>query len=607
VGFELNLTRFKYLPLIGTAKNYKREYFRKDLIAALTVAVVAIPQSMAYALIAGVNPVYGLYTAIISSILGSTFGSSKHLVTGPTNAICLLVAGSMRNYMGLENAYQMLFLMTFLVGVLQMFFGVIKLGKVINFVSHSVIIGFTAGAGVLIALGQLNTLLSISIKNSAQMPTMEKLYYVLTHINQTNLYALGLGLLTIIIILACKRINKNLPGALIGIVIPILIIVMFSLEQKGVKLTGHIPSSLPPFKMVQFNISSIHNVFSGAIAISVIGLVEAISISKSIASTSRQKIDANQEFIGQGLSNIVSSFFQCFPSSGSFTRSAINYHNGAVSRLSGIMSGVVIALVLLFFAPYAQYIPNPCLAGVILVTAYNLIDKEEIKKISKLGKFSSDSIAMSVTCLATILMPDLDYAIYSGIVLSIVLYLKDTNKIPIRLFIPTQGKDSNIIRQELFVVDNKSDSLIIQLEGNLYFGSAYDLELKLDSLVDKAQIFIIEMKNVISIDVTSLSALKIFIRSVKRFGGNVIICGARPQINTLLLKSEFHTEIGDKCNFTLSEEEIFMSTSINLKKARIDHSFDKDNPENTFAYHLLQSVTNFNGGNGSASKTASTL
>ncbi|MGC7872510.1 SulP family inorganic anion transporter [Desulfosporosinus sp. SYSU MS00001] len=601
----MNLTGFRYIPVISTIKNYKKEYFTKDLIAALTVAVVAIPQSMAYALIAGVNPIYGLYTAIVSSIFGSAFGSSKHLVTGPTNAICLLVAGSMRNYMGLDNAYQMLFLMTFLVGTLQMLYGIIKLGKVINFVSHSVIVGFTAGAGVLIALGQLNTILSISIKNSAQLPTMEKLYYVLTHINQTNLYALGLGLLTIVIILTCKRINKNLPGALIGIVIPILIIILFGLDQKGVKLTGFIPSSLPPFKMVQFSFDSASKVFSGAVAISVIGLVEAISISKSISSTSRQRIDANQEFIGQGLANIISSFFQCFPASGSFTRSAINYHNGAVSRLSGILSGVVIALVLLFFAPYACYIPNPCLAGVILVTAYSLIDQEEIKNIIKLGKFNSDSLAMAVTCLATILLPDLDYAIYTGIVLSIILYLKDTNKSPIKLFIPSQGRDLKINRQELMVVDEKTDLLIIQIEGHLYFGSAYDLEQKLDSLVDKANLYVLEMKNVISLDVTSLNALKVFIKSVKRFGGKAMICGVRPEINLLLLKANLDTELGMDYEFTLSEDDLLKSIALDIEKTRVAFSCENTNTEtDNFAYHLLQSVSNFNGGNSSNKKPA---
>lgn len=596
----MNLTRFKYIPLVGTVKNYKAEYFRKDLIAALTVAVVAIPQSMAYALIAGVNPVYGLYTSIVSSIIGSAFGSSKHLVTGPTNAICLLVAGSMRNYMGLDNAYQMLFLMTFLVGALQIIFGAIKLGKVINFVSHTVIVGFTAGAGILIALGQLSTLLSIRIEHSSEMPTTMKFLYVITHLNQTNLYALGLGLMTIAIILICKRINKNLPGALIGIVIPVIFIVIFSLEQKGVKLTGFIPSSLPPFKMVQFSFDSVKNVFSGAIAISIIGLVEAISISKSISSTSRQKIDANQEFVGQGLANLVSSFFQCFPGSGSFTRSAINYHNGAVSRFSGILSGVVVALVLLFFAPYAQYIPNPCLAGVILVTAYSLVDQQEIKKVVKVGKFNSDSIAMWVTCFATILMPDLDYAIYTGIVLSILMYLKDTNKVPVKILIPTQGKEAQILEQEVKSVKEKVDIIIVQLEGNLYFGSASDLEEKLDNLVDKAKVIILRMKYVTTIDLTALNAIKVFIRTVREAGGILIISGVRSEHKSMLKNSNLVSDI-DGENIFMSENEIFASSTNALERARtalrcgIDEKAEKS--EKSAACTLIESVSTFKGTN----------
>ena len=167
----------KYIPILDTIRTYKKEYIRKDIIAALTVTVVGIPQYMAYALIAGVNPVYGLYTGIIAAIMGSAFGSSNQLITGPTNAICLLTASAMIKYMNLPNAYQMLFLMTFMVGVLQIVYGAIKLGKVIDFVSHTVLIGFTAGAGVLIALGQFNTILGMSIKNSAAMSTMEKMYY----------------------------------------------------------------------------------------------------------------------------------------------------------------------------------------------------------------------------------------------------------------------------------------------------------------------------------------------------------------------------------------------------------------------------------------------
>ncbi|MDR3587110.1 MAG: SulP family inorganic anion transporter [Desulfosporosinus sp.] len=604
-GICLNMTQLKYIPLIGTIKTYKKEYFSKDLIAALTVAVVAIPQSMAYALIAGVNPVYGLYTAIVSTIIASVFGSSKHLVAGPTNAIALLVAGSMRNYMGLDNAYQLLFLMTFLVGALQILFGVMKMGKAINYVSHTVIVGFSAGAGVLIALGQLNTLLSISIKNSAQMPTTLKFYYVITHLSQTNLYALGLGLMTIAIILICKRINKNLPGALIGIIIPIIFIIIFALEQKGVKLTGNIPSSLPPFKMVQFNLGSIKDIFSGAIAISIIGLVEAISISKTIASTSRQKIDANQEFIAQGLANAVSSFFQCFPGSGSFTRSAINYHNGAVTRFAGIMSGVVVALVLVFFAPFAKFIPSPCLAGVLILTGYSLMDKKEIKKVLKVGKFKSDSIAMCVTFLATILSPDLDYAIYLGIALSIVLYLKDTNQVPVKLLVPSQGKGSQIIEQEVESIKGKVDVLIIQLEGNLYFGSAYDLEERLDRLVDKAKVFILRMKYVSTIDLTSLNALKIFIRTVKESGGILIVSGVTSELSTMLKNSNLVSDL-DMDNIFMAENEVFASSTNALERARAVLNCEIDNNTKSMSSTLLESVSNFTGStNGAKLKTGS--
>ena len=567
-----SLTLSKYIPILETIRGYKKENIRKDLIAALTVTVVGIPQYMAYALIAGVSPVYGLYTGIVAAIIGSAFGCSNQLITGPTNAICLITASAMIRYMNLPNAYQMLFLMTFLVGVLQILYGVIKLGKVIDFVSHTVLIGFTAGAGILIALGQVNTLLSISIKNSAEMSTMEKMYYIITHINQTNYYALGLGVMTMAIIVICKKISKNLPGALIGITVPIFFIIMFALEKKGVKLTGTIPSALPPFKMVQFSLASLKNIFSGAFAISIIGLVEAISISKAISTNTRQKIDSNQEFIGQGISNIVSSFFQCFPSSGSFSRSAINYVNGATSRFAGILSGVFVALVLLFFAPYAKYIPSPCLAGVLIVTGYNLIDQKEIKKVVKAGLFSSDSIAMWVTAVLVIVLLNLDYAIYAGIALSIVLYLKDTNKAPVKFLIPFQGKDSQIIEQEIKSVNDKVDVLVIQLEGNLYFGAASDLGEKLESIVTKSKVFILRMKYVTTIDLTSLSALTVFIRNVREAGGTIIISGVKSDFDLMLKKSNLETVIGLD-NIFKSEDEVFASSTNALERARTALNF----------------------------------
>jgi len=593
----------KYVPIVETIRNYKKEYIRRDIVAALTVTVVGIPQYMAYALIAGVSPVYGLYTGIVAAIMGSIFGSSNQLITGPTNAICLLTASAMIRYMNLPNAYQMLFIMTFMVGVLQLFYGVIKLGKLIDFVSHTVLVGFTAGAGVIIALGQVNTFLGMSIKNSSAMSTLEKMYYIITHISQTNLYVFGIGMMTIAIVVICKKISGKLPGALIGITVPIFFIIVFALEKKGVKLTGNIPSALPPFKMMQFSVSTITQMLSGAFAISIIGLVEAISISKSIGTKTRQKIDSNQEFIGQGIANIVGSFFQCLPSSGSFSRSAINYINGGVSRLSGILSGVFVAIVLVFLAPYARYIPNAALAGVLIYTGYGLIDKEEIKKVVRAGIFSSDSIAMWVTCVLVIVLPSLDYAIYAGIALSIVLYLKDTNKAPIKLLIPLQGTESQIIEQEVRSIQEKADVLIIQLEGNLYFGAATDLGEQLDTLVDKSRVFILRMKYVTTIDLTSLSVLKVFIRNVRETGGILIISGVKSELELILKKSNVDSDIGID-NIFMSENEVFASTTKALEKARAALNCDLgDNGQKSASCSLLDSVANFNGGTGGANKT----
>lgn len=539
------------------------------------MTVVGIPQYMAYALIAGVSPVYGLYIGIVATIIGSVFGSSNQLITGPTNAICLLTASAMIRYMNLPNAYQMLFLMTFLVGVLQLLYSVIKLGTLVDFVSHTVLVGFTAGAGVIIALGQLKAFFGMSIKNSSSMSPLEQTYFIITHISKTNLYVLGVGMMTIAIVVICRKINKKLPGALLGITLPIIFIIMFALEKKGVKLTGTIPSVLPPFKMVQFSFASLKDIFRGAFAISIIGLVEAISISKSISTKTRQKIDSNQEFIGQGLANIVGSFFQCIPSSGSFSRSAINYINGGASRFAGILSGVIVAIILVCLAPFAKYIPSASLAGVLIYTGYGLIDKEDIKKVVRAGILSSDSIAMCVTCFLVIILPNIDYAIYVGIALSIVLHLKDTNKAPVKLLIPLPGAESQIIEHEIKLVKEKVDVLIIQLEGNLYFGAAHDLGEKLESLISKSRVFILRMRNVTTIDLTSLNTLKAFNRNVKEAGGITIVSGVNSDLDLFFKKTNFESDIGIE-NIFKSENEVFASTTNNLQKARSSVNYETD-------------------------------
>ena len=256
-----------------------------------------------------------------------------------------------------------------------------------------------------------------------------------------------------------------------------------------------------------------------------------------------------------------------------------------------------VAIVLLFFAPFARYIPSPCLAGVLIVTGYNLIDKKEIKKVVKAGILSSDSIAMWVTAILVVVLLNLDYAIYAGIALSIVLYLKDTNKAPIKLLIPSPGTESQVIEQEIISVQEKVEVLIIQLEGNLYFGAASDLGEKLDSLVSKSSVFILRMKYVTTIDLTSLNALKVFIRNVREAGGILIISGVNSDLDLMLKKTNVESDIGLD-NIFRTENQVFASTTNALQRARAALNCEiSDKTAQSAACTLLESVSTFKGKN----------
>ena len=531
---------FKYIPILETIKNYNRRDFNFDLIAALTVAVVALPQSMAYAMIAGVSPAYGLYTAIILSIIGSMMGSSNHLNTGPTNAICLLIAGIMVPFAGKNNFFEMLCLLTFMVGAIQFALGALRLGSLVNYVSHSLIIGFTAGAGILIALQQLNSLLGISIKGNYS--TIEKVALTLQNIDKTNYYSLGLGLLTIGTILICKFINNKLPGALLGVIASTAAVIIFHLDQAGVKLTGDIPSAIPPFGMLHFSGGELTSLASGAMVIAIIGLVEAVSISKAISSLTHQKIDPNQEFMGQGLSNIVGSFFSCIPGSGSFTRSAVTYQSGGKTRMVGVLAGLSVLAALICIKPWAKFIPGASLAGVLMIVAYSMVDKKAFKKI--LATNRNDAAIMLVTAIITVLAPQLEYAIYIGVALSLILYLKESSVASVKTITPVKAGEVRFGEKTAERSAVGKDTTIIQLGGNLYFGSATDLEQKLSNAINGSSVYELNFSGVTLMDMTSLEIIENFINRVLSEEKRIILTGINSNIKTMLDKADITKHVG---------------------------------------------------------------
>ncbi len=365
---------FPFLEWLPLAK----KYWKDDLIAGITGTIIVIPQAVAFAMIAGLPPIYGFYTAMVTPIIAALFGSSYHLISGPTTTSSIVVYAIISKFVSpesdLEAFISLAIVLSFMAGVIKLLMGVAKMGKLVNFVSHSVVIGFSAGAGILIAFKQLKYVFGIKVPMGSTF--YEIIIYIASHIKETNLYVFGVAAGTLIIALLIRKFVKKLARLymLIAMILGSVLALLMGGIANGIETVGTIPSHLPPFKVPDFSYESMKMLTSGAITLALLGLVEAVSIARAVALHSHQKLDNNREFIGQGLSNIISSFFSSYASSGSFTRSGVNYQAGAKTPMSAIISAVGLMLVVLFFAKYASFLPKPAMGGIILLVGYNLID-----------------------------------------------------------------------------------------------------------------------------------------------------------------------------------------------------------------------------------------
>ena len=348
--------------------NYLQNSLRFDLVAGLTVAMVAIPQSMAYAAIAGVNPIYGLYAAIVPAIIGALIGSSNHLVTGPTNATALVTAGALIAVSG-GAGIELVFALAILSGLFRLILGVLKLGSIIRYVSNSVLTGFLAGAGVLIIINQLGNLLGIP--RPAGAGTLTIVWELLRGLPQLNPYVLVTGLLAVTVLLVSKRISGIIPAALLAICLAGALVVVAGWQNQGVKLVsdlGSLQNVGLTFHIPKVNLSNAQMLLASAGAIALLSLVESMSVAKAIGLSSGQRINASREFVAQGLASIAGGLFQAIPSSGSPSRSAVNLGSGAQSRLASAFSGVLVLLAVLAFSRLIGFIPVASLAGVVIVS-----------------------------------------------------------------------------------------------------------------------------------------------------------------------------------------------------------------------------------------------
>jgi SulP family sulfate permease len=531
----------------SAAGNYFSKDLRPDIVAGLTVAVVAIPQSMALALIAGIDPVYGLYTSIVACIIGSALGRSKHLVTGPTTAIALMVATTIAAYDGETDPVELVFLLTFMVGLIQLSFGLLRLGTLMNYISNSVIIGFTAGAGILIAGKQVANFFGLTMESTTGHSFLSSMTTTVRFINTTNPLALTIGVATIATIIIMQRVDRRIPGALVATIAAAAAVYFLGLSDKGVRTVGDIssiPRGLPPFRMVSFHFGTMRDLASGAIAIAIIGLMEAMSIAKSIASSSGQQLDANREFVAQGLANTVGSFFRNFASSGSFVRSAVNYRAGARTRMAGVFSGILVAAILLLLGPYAEYIPISALAGLLMLVAFQMVNWGRMRVAIQAGRESA--IVLFVTMAATLIF-HLDLAIYIGVGLALLSFVRRSSAMQITRLVPTHDGAF----QESMVDQSKKDdvegrTVILNVAGEMFFGAMDDLQAHLNRIIDlEPAAIVLRLKRAEHLRSTGLVALEKIAEHVREHDIPMIICGVDDELMSTLQTSGFLEWFGE--------------------------------------------------------------
>lgn len=386
---------YRLLPFLRWAPEVTPQTLKANSLAALTGAMIVLPQAVAFATIAGLPPEYGLYAAMVPAIVAALWGSSRHLVSGPTTAISIVVFSAISPLAepGSPQFIGLVLTLTFLAGAIQLTMGLARLGMLVNFISHTVIIGFTAGAALLIASSQIKHFFGLAMPRGAHF--QEVLIQFGSHLADTQPWVLTVGVVTLVSGVLAKRYLQKLPymivAMVVGSVVAALLNAQFGAEHTGIQTVGALVASYPSFSVPDFSFTAIQQTLFPAFIIAVLALTEAVAIARSVAVKSDQRIDSNQVFVGQGLSNLAGSFFSGYASSGSFNRSGVNYAAGAQPPIAAALSAVFLLAIVLLVAPLAAYLPVPAMAVILFIVAWGLIDFHHIGEIIKRHKRGASS------------------------------------------------------------------------------------------------------------------------------------------------------------------------------------------------------------------------
>jgi SulP family sulfate permease len=537
----------RFLPILSWLPGYKSQFLPGDLSAGLTVGVMLIPQGMAYAMIAGLPPVYGLYAAMIPQIIYAIFGTSRQLAVGPVAMDSLLVAAgiSMFAVSGTDQYIALALLLALLMGLMQFAFGILRLGFLVNFLSRPVISGFTSAAALIIGINQLKYLIGVDLERGNNIFII--LYDAVLSYADISWLTVIIGVGGIIILKNAKKVHKAIPGALVVVALGIIIVWLFGLDEQGVSIVGVVPKGMPQFALPDINSAYLTDLLPAALTLSLIAFMEAISVAKALQSKhkSEYQIQPNQELIGLGLANIVGSMFGSYPTTGGFSRSAVNEQSGAKTNLAAIISAGLIALTLLFLTPLFYYLPKAILASVIMVAVFGLID---FKLPGYLWKTRKEDFYMLLTAFVVTLAIGIKEGILISVAMSLVAMIYRSTKPHYAVLgkLPQATEYRNVERfpeVEIF-----PEALIIRYDAELYFANANhfveSVKKEIAKKGDSLRLVIIHGGSMAHIDSTGYQALVDLILDLEKEEIRLILTNLIGPTRDFLLRAEFDEQVG---------------------------------------------------------------
>jgi len=529
----------KIIPILDWLPNYNSSHFKGDLIAGITVGIVLIPQGIAYALIAGLPPIYGLYCALAPQVMYAIFGSSRQVAIGPVAMDSLIVATGVSTLAlaGSESYISIAILLALMVGAIQFIMGVFSLGFIVNFLSKPVITGFTSAVALIIGLNQFRNLFGVDLVQSDQIQII--LEDILRQINNFNFQTTCIGLFSALLIIFFKRISKKIPNALIVVVLGILIMKFFDKSFTDVAIVKDIPSGLPKFGIPDFNLGLLRELLPIALTLVMVGYLETISIGKSLeAKQDEYRIRPNQELIALGISNMVGSLFKAYPSASSFSRSAINQESGAKTGMAALISVVMVVITLLFLMPLFYHLPKTVLASIIIVAVFGLINFKEAGFLWKANKL--DFWLMLATFLATLLL-GIEFGIITGVGLSLIILIFRTSRPYVAVLgkVPNSNFYKNKERFEEVIIDE--DILVLRFDAQLFYANASYFRDQLEQMMDKKgsslKLIVLDAESINRVDSTGIEMLKERIRFCQKKGILFYFAGVKGPVRDDLFRS----------------------------------------------------------------------